>query len=74
MAAARPTAVASRVPGAIAGATTARLVFFSTAIAWKACMIPQTVPIRPMKGVEVATMASEPRPSSTRALAGDSNT
>ena len=67
MAAARPTAVANRA-SAIDGATTARLVFFSTAIAWKACMMPQTVPKRPMKGEAVATMASEPRPSSTRAL------
>jgi hypothetical protein len=28
------------------------------AMAWKACMIPQTVPNRPMKGEAVATMAS----------------
>ncbi len=65
MAAARPMAVANSA-SAIEGATTVRLVFFCAAIAWKAVMIPQTVPNRPMKGEAVATMASRLRPSSTR--------
>ena len=67
MAAARPMAVANRA-SAMAGATTVRLVFCWMAMAWKACMMPQTVPKRPMKGEAVATMASRGRPSSTRAV------
>jgi hypothetical protein len=35
---------------AIDGATTASEVFFDIAMFWKACMMPQTVPNRPMNG------------------------
>ena len=67
MAAARPMAVANSA-SAIDGATTDRLVFFCTAMAWKACMMPHTVPNRPTKGEAVAMIARLPRPSSALAL------
>ena len=49
MAAASPSAVAKSA-SAIPGATTARLVFFDSAIDWNELMIPQTVPSKPTKG------------------------
>ena len=67
MAAISPMAVANSA-SAMEGATTARDVFFWMAIDWKAFMMPQTVPNSPIKGDAVATMASEPRPSSRRAF------
>ncbi len=42
---------------AMPGATTARLVFLLTAIAWKLVMMPHTVPNRPMKGAVEPTVA-----------------
>ena len=67
MAAARPMAVANRA-SAMAGATVVRLVLPAEAMASKAFMIPQTVPNRPMKGLEVATTDSTPSPVSIRWL------
>ena len=61
MAAIRPTAVASSA-SAIPGATTARLVFCEIAICSKLCLIPQTVPNRPMNGAVDPTVARKLSP------------
>ena len=64
MAASSPIAVASSA-SAMPGATTARLVDFDPAIAWKEVMMPTTVPNRPMKGADDPMEARKPsRPSS----------
>ncbi len=56
MAANRPMAVANKA-SAMPGATTARLVFCSPAMAVKLRMIPQTVPNRPTNGAIDPTVA-----------------
>ena len=48
------------------GATTARLVFFDTAIDWKLDMMPHTVPNRPTKGLAEPTVASTSKRRSSR--------
>ena len=60
IAAPRPAAVAmsaSEMPGA----TTARLAEPCWPMPWKAAMMPQTVPKRPMKGVALAVVARKGR-------------
>ena len=63
MATKSPMAVAMRA-SAMPGATVASDTLFIAPMAWKACMMPQTVPKSPMKGAVlevVASMESEER-------------
>ena len=55
-AASNPRAVANKA-SAIPGATTAKLVFFDTAIDWKEFITPHTVPNNPIKGAVEPTVA-----------------
>ncbi len=67
MAAIRPSAVANSA-SAMPGATTARLVFFDTAMAWKLVMMPQTVPNRPTNGAVEPTVARNSSRRSSRSI------
>jgi hypothetical protein len=67
MAAIRPSAVANSA-SAMPGATTARDVFFETAIDWKLVMMPQTVPKRPTNGAVDPTVARKSRRRSRRSI------
>ena len=53
-------AVASSA-SAIPGATTASEVFFEAAIDWKLCIIPQTVPNKPINNAFEPTAAKKPQ-------------
>jgi len=67
---ARPAAVvmrASEMPGATARSVAAPAV----PRPWKASMMPQTVPKRPMKGVTAAVMASQGRLRSKRVTSSE---
>ena len=59
MATKRPTAVATRA-SAIPGATVASETLFISAMAENECMIPHTVPNRPMKGAVLPVVAKSP--------------
>ena len=61
MATNRPRAVTKRA-SAMPGATTARLVFCAIAIAWKLCIIPQTVPNNPINGATEPDEARKDKP------------
>ncbi len=67
MAATRPIAVANSA-SAMPGATTARLVFLLAAMPEKECMMPQTVPNRPMNGAVEPTEARKTIQRSIRSI------
>ena len=73
MAAKRPIAVAIRA-SAIGGATIESVAFLTAARATKACMMPQTVPNRPMYGLMDPTVASVARWLSSASTSRDSAT